>query len=161
MKKQLLCLISLLLIFSFSCARAQYTDALPTSEISEIIIVNTDGSQKYLYAEADYLEFIIDDLSLCDGFSLIYSEEAGDINEFGVFRASSEENTPKLYEAVKKYVSDMQENERAFIASYAPEELPKLDGCEVVTLSRYIIYAIGDTDTREKTISAVKDALAS
>ena len=160
MKRFFACFFSLLLLFSVSCGKPEYTSELAAREVTGIIAQSLGDSQKYAEIEKDFLEYIVEDTSLCSDFSIIYSEETNDIDEFGVFFSPLEENTQKLYEQIKKYISERQSDERAFIGSYAPLELPKLDGAQVVCIGRYVMYAIADATTREKTISAVKDALA-
>ena len=64
-----------------------------------------------------------------------------------------------MAEACRDYIDDMQEDSRAFIASYAPNELPKLDSAQVRRFGNYVIYTILPDDSAKTVFENVKEAL--
>lgn len=159
LKRYLILNLAVMLLLLPSCEKDEYSDSLSCEELGDKIeLVCADGLDYDEYDE-EYLSFFFDDLSLCDDFCIIYSEATNDINEFGIFHSSNDENTEKTVKMAEDYIKDMQEGQRAFISSYAPEELPKLDSAEVRRFGRYVAYSIADPDTTKKAFSAIASAL--
>ena len=73
-----------------------------------------------------------------------YSVMSSNIDEVGVFRARDEMHAERLASLCREYLRLMLEEQGAFIASYAPEELPKLENAEVRIIGDFVIYSIGD-----------------
>lgn len=158
-KRYLILTLVIVLLLLPSCEKDKFSDSLSCEELGDKIeLVCADGLDYEEYDE-EYLSFFFDDLSLCDDFCIIYSESTNDINEFGIFRSSNDENTEKVIEMAEDYINDTQEGQRAFISSYAPEELPKLDSAEVRRFGRYVVYSIASPDTAKKAFSAIASAL--
>ena len=100
--------------------------------------------KEYSDYSADYLEYLLTDVSYCDDHSIIYSNEANDIDELGILHAESEEDAKILFDMLQSYVNNTKTEQRAFIASYAPSELPKLDSARVERIGNYLLYSIAD-----------------
>ncbi len=141
-----------------SCGRVKYRSDVSCDELTDII--ESSNEKEYQRYDRDYLEYIIDDTSCCNDHSIIYSSEINDIDELGIFKANSEKDAEVLYGMLKDYISDEKEGQRAFIASYAPNELPKLDSARVERFGVYVIYSIATPEDSEKAISAITTALA-
>ena len=60
---------------------------------------------------------------------------------------------------LKNYISDLQENQKAFIASYAPREIPKLEDAEVRRYKSYVIYTVLDENSRLEAFEEINDLL--
>ena len=97
--------------------------------------------------------------SLFDDFSVIYSTDANDINEIGIFHCEDEISAKEFFTVLKGYVSDQQENQKAFIASYAPREVPKLDVAEARRYGNYVIYTILDQNAKNEVFDEAKELL--
>ena len=68
-------------------------------------------------------------------------------------------NQEEIRDLAEDYLEDLLEEQSAFIASYAPEELPKLEGAEVRTFGNYTVYAIADDRDRALIFETVEKAL--
>ena len=53
----------------------------------------------------------------------------------------------------------MKSEERAFIATYAPEELPKLDNAKVKQFGHYVAYVIASSDRADAAMSTIEKKL--
>ena len=60
---------------------------------------------------------------------------------------------------VEEYLEELREDQRAFIASYAASELPKLDGAQWRTFGNYTVYAILDEHDRALVFDTVESLL--
>ena len=155
-----LLVLSIIIFSSTSCNRPQYLDNIACKELSEIAINVCDDGNEYVSYDEDYISFFLRDPSICNDFCIIYSVEAEDINEFGIFHAATDEYAAMILEEIEEYLRSMKEEQRAFISSYAPEELSKLDSAKASLLGRYVVYSISDSNTAKKTLSAIASALA-
>ena len=160
MKKILSSLLSVLLFVSlFSCSQKSYRDDLAckdvSSKLSDFASVN-GGYEEYT---TESIELLFEKSELYDDFSVIYSIEVNDINEIGIFHSSSEYQAKKLLKEVENYLIDMQENQRAFIASYAPREVPKLEKATARKYGNYVIYAILDEGAQESLFDTAQELL--
>ena len=89
----------------------------------------------------------------------MYSTAVTDINEIGVFHCENKDNAKDLTEIVSKYITDMQSEQKAFIGSYAPRELPKLESAEVHQYGNYVIYLIMNDEDKEDSIEDIAEIL--
>ncbi len=124
-----------------------------------------DGMCKGLSDNNEYLEFDATHTSLYfdsedyDDCHHIYSADTNDINEMGIFHARDSSHADKLWEDCREYLDDMREDSRAFIASYAPEELPKLDDADVWRVGNYVIYTVLPTDKADTLLDKIEKDL--
>lgn len=154
--------IAIILTFTLpllcSCRKIKYKSDISCKELTDII--ETANEKEYQSYDGDYIEYILEDTSYCNDHSIIYSSEVNDIDELGILKANSENDAKTLYGMLIDYITDAKEGQRAFIASYAPNELPKLDSARVERFGCYIIYSIATPEDSEKAISAITTALA-
>ena len=144
-------------LFITACSSEKYSDDVSCRELSSIV-AELDGAEYSEYGE-EYITFFLEDSEAAEDFCVLYTTEVNDINEIGFFRAASNESAEELYEELRDYLEDKREGERAFVGSYAPEELPKLDGGQVKRFGRYVVYAIADADMRGEIFDDVKARL--
>ena len=156
-KATIIIILSLILCLA-SCGNKKYRNDLSCSDISEVI-KNNDVKEFQPYGN-DYLSYILSDTSCCNDFSIIYSRDANDIDEFGVLHANSEEDADRLLKMLGTYIEDAKNDQRAFIASYAPNELSKLDSARVQRFGNYVIYSISSEEAYKKISSAIEALLA-
>ena len=119
------------------------------------------SADDYSEYDDDFVEFFFGELSASRDHTILYSKQQNDINEVGIFHAANEEEALEIYEKATEYISELQETQRAFIASYAASELPKLDSATVERYGNYVIYAILPADDREALFSHVESTLKS
>ena len=161
MKKILSSLLSVLILLClFSCSQKSYRDDVSCTELTQRLIDEADIEGGYEAYTKENIDLLLDISDLYNDFSVIYSIDANDINEIGVFHSEGKKQAEELFKAVEKYVTDMQKNQIAFISSYAPHEVPKLKKATVKKYGHYVIYAIADDKTQEDFFDEVKDILA-
>ena len=145
MKKLLIfTLAAIILTLSFfSCSsKNDYRNDVPCAQITDAIKEELSVEGGYSFFEEDQIKFIFDDIWLANEYSVVYSLLSQNIDEFGVFRTNSEKDARELAEECREYIEEKYEDENAFIASYAPEELPKLRNAEVKVFGNYVAFAI-------------------
>ena len=136
-------------VFLFGCSKMEYSDDKSCRELGEGIEALLDDSQEYSEFDGAHVDIYFDDSAEYDDLFAVYSTDNNDINEFGVFHAPNANVADDLLESCREYVEDMREGSRAFIASYAPGELPKLDGAEVRRFGNYVVYTVlSDSDAQ-------------
>ncbi|MBE6596170.1 MAG: DUF4358 domain-containing protein [Ruminococcaceae bacterium] len=158
MKRAIILLLSLLLALTLtSCSSKKYSDGISCRELSESLI--GDDTEDYSRYGEDYLDFFFDGAALCDDFEIIYSTEVNDIDELGIFHLAEGSDPEELSALAESYLSEMREGKSAFIGSYAPEELPKLERAEVRRFGNYVIYAIMDSEDRAEVFRKIEERL--
>ncbi len=154
--KKIAAICLLLPMILISCRKGpKYKNDVPCDELTAPF-VSAEFHSSY---KEDKIKFFFENTSLATDHSLIYSTEPTDIDEFGVLRADTPSDAKELGNIVNRYIEDMQKNDRAFIASYAPEELPKLDGARVRVFGNYVAYAILSEDEQEDFLSGIEAKL--
>ena len=132
----------------YSCA-ADYADDIACSDIGRSLADGLRDGQEYTEFESTHKEFYFDDTEHYDDCSLLYSRDVNDVSEIGVFHAPDAGNAGELVKDCQEYLDDLRTSTRAFVESYAPEELPKLDNAEVRRFGNYVAYAVLPTDKAE------------
>ena len=158
MKRFFVFLLPILLILSACSSEPKYKNDLTCDEVLKNAPLFERSAYGYDRYDKDYVDFFFDGISPKD-YVILYSQEQNDINEIGVFYASNEEERAEISAKVQEYISDMQISQRAFIASYAAEELPKLDGAEVRIYGNYVIYSILSQSDMQSLWDHVKSTL--
>ena len=151
----MLCLISLA-----SCEKKAYTDTAECKDLGDTLISAIDDGQEYLDHDGTHTEFYFEDTEEYDDCRLMYSADTNDINEVGIFHAPNSKKAAELEESCREYIENMREDDRSFIASYAPEELPKLDGAQVRRFGNYVVYTVLPSDKTESVLSRLEDTLS-
>ena len=157
--KKFICMILLICLSLCACSRSDYSDDFSCTELSEHIRDTLGDGQEYTEFDSTHREFYFEDSDDYDDCSLIYSTDTNDINEIGVFHAQSADAADDIAENCREYIDDMKENSRAFISSYAPAELPKLDNAEVRRFGNYVVYTILPPDRSTPIFHTLKELL--
>ncbi|MBR2353576.1 MAG: DUF4358 domain-containing protein [Clostridia bacterium] len=156
----LLLVLVLSLIFLFSCGEnKQYADGVSCEEL-----MNT--AKSVISAELGYTDLgneqILYYFGKTDGYNdvcLRYSVRSETIDEIGIFHSVNEERAQEIGEHSEKYLAQMKEEQGAFIASYAPKELSKLEKAEVRQFGNYTVYAILSEEDRQAVFQALEERL--
>ena len=163
MKKTFTFIISLLICAVLLCscaAKNTYRDDIPCSDIITALENEMATAGGYVHLGDTELQIIFgDDISLAKDRSVSYSLLSENVDEFGIFKTDSEKSTIELAEECLDYIEEKYENENAFIASYAPEELPKLKDAEVKTFGNYVAFAILNESDRAAFFEKVEEML--
>ena len=141
-----------------SCGNTKYRNDASCDELASVVLSESDKE----FAEYDdsYADYIISDTSICVDLKIIYSLEVNDIDEIGIFKTAYSDTANQLQKELIGYIEDIRLTQRAFIESYAPTELTKLESAKVRAFGNYVIYVIASADSANKTISAIENALA-
>ena len=145
----------------FGCARKEYANNVSCAELLDTVLTALDDGMEYKDFDSAQRKFYFEDSDEADDCRMVYSLDTNDINEIGIFHAPDKEETQDIAEDCREYVEDMRQNSRAFIASYAPSELSKLDGAQVRIYGNYVIYAILPTELIESVFYEVERVLTS
>ena len=160
MKRILIVLILLLCLLLYACSKgAEYRDDLDTDDILKGAPHTVRSADNYEEYDDDFVEFFFGETPASRDHTVLYSKEQSNIDEVGIFHAKDETEALQIYELTAEYIKEMQDTQRTFIASYAPEELPKLDGARVQKYGNYVVYAILESADSEALFAHVEHTL--
>ncbi len=150
----------LLCVSLFSCSKkAEYSDDVPCSELMDSVEDQIPVNFGYETFGGEHLRYYFNDTELPDDSCLRYSVISEDINEVGIFHTPDDASREEVKRLCEQYIEQLREDQRAFIASYTAEELPKLDGAEVRSFGNYTVYAILSEDDRALAFDTVEKKL--
>ena len=78
------------------------------------------------------------------------------VDEYGIFKGKDKAQTEKIAEAVKGYLKTRDE---AWMVEYMPEERPKVQNAEALTVGNYVVYAILSDEDKSAAFDAFNEAL--
>ena len=160
MIKKFLC-IYLLFCLSFTffaCKDSEYSDALSCEELMRAAVEASPTEGGYEPMSEGRLSYSFGDLEY-DDCAILVSSASENIDEIGIFHASSADQAEKLHSAAEAYLANLLEEKGAFIASYAPLEVDKLEKAQVNVYGNYVAYAILSQKGRNSFFSAVEGKL--
>ena len=154
-------LLSLLLVVLLvSCSKTQvYRDDISCQTLCKAVCDKAEVSGGYSEYDNDHVAFLFGEDSLYEDCSIMYSTEVTDINELGFFHCENKDNAKEFAEIVSKYITEMQNDQKAFIESYAPSQVPKLRNAEVRQYGNYVIYLVMSADDKEDAIEEIEKML--
>ncbi len=156
--KKFLSLTLLCIILLTACSGKELNDGIKCSELGKTVTDTLSDGMEYAPFDEKQQSLVTADKSKYDDFHHVYSSDSTDINEFGIFHAA-DGKAEELAEDCEKYVNDLKEGSRSFIASYAPEQLPKLDGASVRRFGNYVVYTVLPTDKAEEIFKELEKKL--
>ena len=154
---------ALILVFAVlfsSCAKKNYRDDISCAELADNAAKAAEDAGEYAKYDADFLKYNFADTNIPRDFAIAYTVETNNINEIGVFRAPDKNSVTQLKALVISYLDTMRSEKTAFIASYAPEEVPKLSDAEVKTFGKYVVYLILDKEDRDRAFAKIEEMLS-
>ena len=154
--------ILLLLLFLLGgCAKAPpvYADDVSCEALMEAVEKQIPVEFGYAIMKGEELRAYVPSAELPEDYCLRYSTLSENINEIGILHTESKEEQAAAEALCEAYLKELWEEKQAFIASYAPEELPKLEHAEVRSFGRYTVYAILDDDDRTRIFDAIEQLL--
>ena len=152
LKKALLLLLSALMLPIVSCAKQEeYLNNVSCEELMKQVEERIPTDLGYTSFGTDQILYYFENQASYDDVCLRYSTRSENINEIGIFHSPNESAQEELEDKIEEYLEQMWEEQRAFIASYAPEELPKLEHAEIESFGNYTVYAIL-SDEDQKTV---------
>lgn len=143
-----------------ACAHtAAYADGLSCAELIEIAEAQAPVRFGYETYGSEQVQYCFSDTQLPDDCCLRYSVLSEDINEIGIFHTVGKADQKAMQELCRTYLQDLLGEKSAFIAGYAPEELPKLTHAEVRCFGNYTVYVIASDAERAQVFRALEEAL--
>ena len=159
MKKIFAIIICLSMLSLTACTQGDYSNAARCSDIADSVKLSLSDGQEYENYDSSHIKYNFEDTSLQDDACIFYSVDSSDINEVGIFHGAKEDDIDELTAIIENYLRDMRENQRAFIESYAPNEIPKLEDARVYIFGNYIVYTILPSDQRDAAIDEIEKIL--
>lgn len=159
--KKLVCIgLLILLLLATGCKPSiTYRSDVSCQGLTDAVCDRLGDEGGYLPFEEEHLRFFFENTDDYTDKSLIYTVRSENIDEFGVFRAESDEDVDELRRLCEKYVATLREENRAFVESYAPREAQKLDHATVRVYDRYVVYAVLSQDNLDVAFATVEELL--
>lgn len=107
-------------------------------------------------ADDDYLRFNLEGTSGAAERLVRLSISGTSLDEYGIFRAASPDDTAALADACEAY---LQKRNDAWMHTYMVEEYPKLRDAEVKVIGQYVVYMILSDTEKEAVTAKIKEAL--
>ena len=158
MKKRHLFFLVLLSFCLCACGKV-YADGIGCVPLADAAVDAAPDEFGYETFGTEHLTYYFGGTDLPDHFCMRYSTRAEDINEIGVFHCRDEDRAKKMLRLTEDYLVGLKNEKSAFIASYAPEELPKLESAEARRFGNYVVYAILSDQDREAVFRTVEGML--
>ena len=148
LKKAICLLIALYMSVSLlGCKSNSYLDDLSCAQLISVAKDSVTTESGYEPMSAGRSEYAFGDLKY-DDMAILVSVATENIDEIGVFHATSPDAAKEIFTALEGYLAELLEEKGAFIASYAPSELEKLEKAEVRMFGNYVAYAILSREDR-------------
>ena len=160
MKKLLICLVLLSLFLSSCAGGKKYRDDLSTEALMTEILSAIPVEQGYGDMPETHFLYYFEDEMLPWDRTVRQSIPAENINEVGIFHTETAAEQSELREELEDYLEDLREEKSAFVASYAPTEVPKLTAACVRSFGSYTVYTVLDPKDQSLVWQAVERALA-
>lgn len=161
MKNRIIALIlALISIFTVaaltSCGASGYRDDVKVSEIRDVIDAHFE-EKAFATMANDYIVNMMDiPLSDLADKAVRVRASGANIDEYGIFKASSEADVAALETKVKEYIIFRLET---WMPEYMPEEYPKLEAATVKTFGQYVVYLILDADIKDAAFADIEALL--
>ena len=159
--KRLLITLALLTCLSTGCAKEAKVYLNDQSCLSLMNVTEQQIPVSYGYAtmEEELLSEVLSPDLLPSDYCVRYSVLSEDINEWGIFHASDQAEQKRIEKALQRYLRELTEEKRAFIAGYAPRELIKLENAGIRSFGLYTAYAILDEEGQNAVFDALEQTL--
>ena len=132
----------------FSCGEDTYNSEIKSVDLANALCEAIGEEDTAFYGEIQYELIFGSDIPECDK-CIVYSTETNNIDEIGIFSARDNDEAERIEEILGSYIEEMSSSSRAFVASYAPDELRKLDAAEVFRIGNRVFYTVLSTSDRE------------
>ncbi|MBP5166825.1 MAG: DUF4358 domain-containing protein [Oscillospiraceae bacterium] len=153
MKKAIVFLLAAAMLMLCGCKEALRDDLDAgdvASAVSEVIPGLTEMRESYLKGAMKL------DTALFASYSVNINASGTSIDEYGVFKAVSQEGVKDVMKAAEDYLQQRKDN---WMPEYMPEERPKLDCARVRSFGLYVVYVIAFDDVRDAAFASAEAAL--
>lgn len=133
-------------------------DDVSVDDLAEAFEAEIEGSDGLVDPGAGYIAGSMKlDTEALGEYIIKISAYSTSINEYGVFKADSEEAAADLAQVIQDYLTMRNDT---WMSEYLPEEYPKLENAQVKQLGLYVAYAILDEAERDAVFGAFSEQLA-
>ena len=157
MKKLLATLLVATILTCLGCRQQkEYRTDVTCETITQSVCEELSEEEGYLPFGEDHVRVSFEDTTRYTDKSLVYSARSENIDEIGIFRAESDADVDELRRLCEQYVTNLREDMRAFVESYAPREAQKLDRAEVKSFGRYVVYTVLSEEDRAEAYEEIE-----
>lgn len=156
MKRIVTSVIAAALMLCLLCGCSKNTADPDMQDVADAVAaaVNVDADSMSQTPENYVSDVMLIDPTCYEIRNTFMSAVGTNIDEYGIFKATSKENADKIADALNTYI-DYRKG--AWMDEYMPDEKPKLDNAEVWQQGSYVMYVILGDDARQ----AAHDAFSS
>lgn len=137
--------------------KAAFRNDLPCEDL--IAAVSTLPEEDFLVFGEDHIRYSFENTDHFTDCRLIYSARSENIDEIGIFLCETDADVAQIRRLCEQYVTTLRDEQRAFVASYAPREAVKLDTATVHVLGRYVVYTVLSEEDTERVIKELENIL--
>ena len=163
MKRMLIFALALVCLMLASCgSKGVYVSDLASNQVADSMVAAIGTAEDYMSGDTDLYEFYFggqDAYAKVEDCKMLFSRLETDVNEIGVFRASSEQDVEAVRAMVQTYLNDQTANLRSFAANYSPADMAKIDNAGIEVYGVYVVYYILDAEDEVAALDAVKQLL--
>lgn len=155
-------LLCLCLLLGACGGKNVYTSDVAADKVADGMVTAIGQPDDYMGGDADLYEFYFGDkeaYAKVKDCKILFSRVETDVNEVGVFRASSEQDAEAVRAMVQTYLNEQTANLRSFAANYSPADLAKIDNAGIEVYGVYVVYYILDAEDETASLDAVKGLL--
>lgn len=159
-KKLLLLTVCLLLLIACGRREPVYRSNVDVTDVQKEVdglLYHTDSLITY---DPEDIHFYLNlPEEYCQNCIVRAQTSSVSIDEYGIFHCRTEEDAEQLEELIEEYLERSLEGKREWLQSYNPDELRKLEQCDVEQFGCYVVYGILDPPTKRLVIKRVEGLL--
>lgn len=133
-------------------ASVTYSDNVAVNDLASVVDSVLPESDKYASVPETY---IINRIGIDESLFEECTVKINDADEYGIFKAASEENTEAIEAALNEYF----ESKTVEWSQYRTDELHKLENATVKVMGKYVIFAIHDEDVKTELFTKAENEL--
>ena len=157
-------MLALMCLLLCACGdKSAYADDVASNQVADAMVSAIGAAEDYMSGDADLYDFYFGEqeaYAKVKDCKILFSRLETDVNEIGVFRASSEQDVEAVRAMVQAYLDDQTVNLRSFAANYSHADMAKIDNAGVEIYGVYVVYYILDAEAETTALDAVKGLLA-
>jgi hypothetical protein len=148
--------LSALLLASCSSKNTNVRDDVAVSDIAAAVDTRLEA-ENFASMNESYLKGAMKlDTSLFKEYEVKINAFGANIDEYGIFKAADNTGIKDVEKAVRDY---LQMRLDTWMEEYMPEEKPKLEAAETVTMGSYVMYAILSEENKANVFEEFKSML--
>ena len=160
MKRSILFLLCTLLMVSCGKQTPVYKDDVEMENVQKEIdgiLYHNDSLITYDPEEVHFYLNLPEEY--CDDCIVRAQTSSVSIDEYGIFHCKTEADAEALADLLEDYIERSLEGKREWLQSYNPDELRKLEHCDVERFGCYVVYGILDPPTEKLVMKKIEGLL--